>query len=275
MPRLPLRFLQQKRKELLGEEGLAATPVHHGCQGGLRLRHPALQPRQQGPGFRQREATQLHRMVDVEGAAARSANQVVGRGNTQKGKAEPPIDWLIRPPFVEGTDQGEEAIGAEIKAEKVVHLLHKNHQRHVAGGRQKDAVDELEKPLHRAQSYVRPLAPLAVGNSLLQIEILNQPFHRARIPLLLGHRGAPFLRVDHGAESARCPQPFHRPHLEAGFAHLAAVEHRAGLGPQQVLHQLLVRAPLHIPRKFQRQAATHLIAKCGVAHAGRSQRFRK
>ena len=270
--RFSLWLLQQQGQELLGEKGLAAAPLHHGRQCRLRLRHPALQPRQEGPGLRHGEAAQLHRVIDIECAAALPADQVVRSGHPQKGKAEAPVHRLIRPPLVQGTNQRKETIGAELQAEQAVYLLHKDHQRRVAGGRQQVAVDELEKPLHRAQGRIRPGAPAAVGEPFLQVEILDQPFHRARIPLVLRHRSAPTLGVDHGAEPARRPQPLHRPHLQAGFAHLAAVEHRAGFAPQQVVHQLLIRAALHIPRELQRQAAAHLVAKGGAAHAGRCQR---
>ena len=111
-------------------------------------------------------------MADVKGGAIRITNQIVGSGDTKKAEAEALIGRMFVAAFVQRTDQAKEAIGIELQAQQIVHLLHEDHDRRL-DARQQDLVDEFLEAVHRAQHlHAALLPPAAEGQRLRQAEIL-------------------------------------------------------------------------------------------------------
>ena len=229
--RRPLRLIRRAhhRQQLLGEEGLAAAPVQHRIEGTCRIGHLAGQPLEQGSSLLALQAAEFYRMADVEGGAVVAADEVVRGGHPEETEAQALVGRVFAAAFVQRADHAEEAVGVELQAEQVVDFLHEDHDRR-RDLRQQDLVDELREAVHRAQSlHAALLPPAAEGHRLRQAQIFDQPLERARIPLLFRGRGAAGLGIDHGTHHPLLPEPLHRAHPQAGFAHLPAVEHEAGV----------------------------------------------
>ena len=136
-------------QKLLGEKGLAAAPVQHRIQHPGGIGHLSVQARQQRFSLLALQATELHRVADVEGGSVGAADQVVGGSDAQKTKGESLVGGMLSPALVQRADQAEKAIGIERQTQQVVDLLHKKHNRR-RDARQQDLIDELPEALHRA-----------------------------------------------------------------------------------------------------------------------------
>jgi hypothetical protein len=140
---------------------------------------------------------------------------------------------------------------------------------------QQDLVDEGHEVIYRRVGLGSTVFPPATEVDLsLQPQLLEQAPNRAEIPLF-------FIGISLGLGiNYRTPhtgffEALHGAQPQAGFAHLAAVRHKAIIPSRQVLIEVLIGAAHHIAGKVGAQAAAGLVVEGGggAGHPTRSSRF--
>ena len=139
---------------------------------------------------------------------------------------------------------------------------------------QQDLVDEVHEVIYRRVGLGSTVFPPATEVDLsLQPQLLEQAPNRAGVPLfLIGI--APGLGINHRTPHTLCFEALHGAQAQAGFAHLAAVEHKAIIPSRQVLIEVLIGAAHHVASKVGAQAAAGLVVEGGGGdgHPTRSSR---